>query len=351
MIQNVRSSGPAGTKRDMEPKTILGIETSCDETSAAVLTGRNVRSNIISSQEVHKRYGGVVPELASRAHLEMIIPVVESAMRDARCTFDDLNAIAVTTEPGLLGALLVGETFAKALALSRALPLVPINHLEAHMFSGFLERPDIVFPFVALVVSGGHTMLVHVRDTDDYALLGTTQDDAAGEAFDKVAKLLGLGYPGGPVIDKLAKEGDPEAVALPRPLMMEPNYDFSFSGVKTSVLGLVRTNRVPSIPDMCASFQRAVVDVLAAKTIRAAHELRVRDVVVAGGVSANSELRATLDRLCTERGMRLTVPRLAYCTDNAAMVANLASFKLAKGTPVRMPVTASPTSTLLPFTL
>src|SRR5258708_5433099 len=202
---------------------ILGIETSCDETSAAVLRNGDVLSNVISSQEVHARFGGVVPELAAQAHLRMIIPVVERALSDAGTTFDEIETIAVAAEPGLHGAILVGETFAKAIALPRALPVVPVNHLEAHMFSGFLERRDISFPFVALVVSGGHTMLVLVRAINDYALLGTTHDDAAGEAFDKVAKLLGLGYPGGPAIDRLATSGNPKAVAFPRPLYHDDN--------------------------------------------------------------------------------------------------------------------------------
>ena len=327
---------------------ILGIESSCDETSAAVLRGREVLSNVISSQEVHARYGGVVPELAARAHLQMIIPVVDRALSDAGLTLESIDAVAVTAEPGLHGALLVGENFAKALALTRNVPLMPINHLEAHMFSGFLERPEIAFPFLALVVSGGHTMLVLVRHVDDYELLGTTQDDAAGEAFDKVAKLLGLGYPGGPVVDKLARTGDPTAIAFPRPLIHDDNFDFSFSGVKTFALNLSRKKTAPSVEDMCASFQRAVVDVLVTKTMRAAQMHGVRDIVVAGGVSANSELRATMRTRCESAGITLTVPRIAFCTDNAAMIANLAAFKFdAHIAP--SPVRASATSTLLPF--
>jgi len=338
-------------------KLILAIESSCDETSAAVMHNGDVLSNVISSQEIHAQYGGVVPELASRAHLEMIIPVVEKAISSASVTLDDINVIGVTSEPGLLGSLLVGENFAKALGLSMNIPVYPINHLEAHIFSGFLENRDINFPFVALVVSGGHTMLVLVKDVNDYILLGTTQDDAAGEAFDKVAKILGLGYPGGPVIDKRAKQGNPKAVHFPRPLYFENTYNFSFSGMKTFALQLVRkTNgqgilEASRIPDICASFQRAVIDTLTAKTMRAAEEFSVHDVVVAGGVSANSELRATIDAECTKRGMRLTVPRLAYCTDNAAMIANLTEFKIKSGVMPPEMIVASARSTLLPFSV
>ena len=327
---------------------ILGIETSCDETSAAVMRGEEMLSNIISSQEIHARFGGVVPELAARAHLRMIIPVVGRALTEAGVTLEAIEAIAVTSEPGLHGALLVGETFAKALALPRSLPIMPVNHLEAHMFSGFLERRDITFPFIALVVSGGHTMLVLIRAVNDYSLLGTTQDDAAGEAFDKVAKLLGLGYPGGPAIDRLAKLGNPKATQFPRPLYHDDNFDFSFSGVKTFALNLVRKKTALSVEDICASFQHAVVDVLSSKTLRAAQTHNVTDIVVAGGVSANSALRAEMARRCESLHMRLTVPRIAYCTDNAAMIANLGALKFATGM-IPPPVMASATSTLLPF--
>ncbi|HZV12819.1 MAG TPA: tRNA (adenosine(37)-N6)-threonylcarbamoyltransferase complex transferase subunit TsaD [Candidatus Kapabacteria bacterium] len=330
---------------------ILGIESSCDETSAAVMRDGVVLSNVISSQEVHAQYGGVVPELASRAHLEMIIPVVEKSLSAANVTLQDVNVIGVTSEPGLLGSLLVGENFAKTLALSLDVPVYPINHLEGHMFSGFLENRDIAFPFIALVVSGGHTMLVLVKDVNDYTLLGTTQDDAAGEAFDKVAKILGLGYPGGPAVDKLAKQGNPKAAHFPRPLYYEDDFMFSFSGMKTFALNLARKADAPHVNDICASFQRAVIDVLAMKTMRAAEEFGVKDVVVAGGVSANSELRATMQEDCTKRRMRLTIPRLAYCTDNAAMIANLTEFKIKSGVTPPATIAASARSTLLPFSV
>ncbi len=333
---------------------ILGIETSCDETSAAVICGGEVLSNIISSQEIHAQYGGVVPELASRVHLEMIIPVVERSLKAAGLTLQDIGAIGVTTEPGLLGALLVGETFGKTLGQSLGIPVYPINHLESHVFSGFLERRDITFPFIGLVVSGGHTLLIRVDAVNEYALLGTTQDDAAGEAFDKVAKILGLGYPGGPAIDTRAKLGNPRALHFPRPLMNDEGYGFSFSGIKTFARNLVQKQKTISddfLIDVCASFQRAVVDILTAKTIRAAEEYGAKDVVVAGGVSANSELRATMERECHTRGIRMTAPRIAYCTDNAAMVANLAEFKIASGVKAPETIAAHSRSTLLPFSL
>lgn len=328
---------------------ILGIETSCDETSASVMRGEDVLSNVISSQEVHAQFGGVVPELAARAHLQMIIPVVRRALTDAGVSLTDIEAIAVTAEPGLHGALLVGENFAKALAMTHNVPLMPINHLEAHIYSGFLERRDIAFPFLALVVSGGHTMIVLVHSIHQLQLLGTTQDDAAGEAFDKVAKLLGLGYPGGPAVDRLAAKGNPKTVVFPKPLMHEDNFDFSFSGMKTSALNIIRKpSNTFSKEDICASFQSAVVQILATKTIRAAQRYNVRDIVVAGGVSANSHLRADMLRRCDALHIRLTVPRLAYCTDNAAMITNLAAMKFAAG--IVPPATvASATSTLLPF--
>lgn len=318
---------------------VLGIETSCDETSAAVLVDGKLRSNVISSQLVHKRYGGVVPELASRAHQRLIVPVVEEALSIAGIGKGDLDAIAVTQGPGLMGALLVGLNFAKALAYGLQIPLVGVNHMEAHMYSNFLEEPKPEFPFLCLIVSGGHTQLVSVKAPFVHELLGETLDDAAGEAFDKVAKMLGLGFPGGPVIDKLALSGDPTFVRFPRSRLDEGSFDFSFSGVKTSVLYWLRDHgfdtpellqRAP-IADLCASFQAAVVDVLRGKLLLAQKSLGIRDVAIAGGVSANSGLRTALRSLAEEHGFKLFIPKFEFCTDNGAMIAMTGLMKLERG--------------------
>lgn len=322
---------------------VLGIETSCDETSAAVLSDGVVKSNVISSQLVHSKYGGVVPELASRAHQRLIIPVVEEALNKAGVTKKQLEGIAATHGPGLAGALLVGLNFAKALAYGLKVPFVGVNHMEGHLYSNFLLDEPPSYPFLSLIVSGGHTMLVHVEAPFRHTLLGQTRDDASGEAFDKVAKMLGLGYPGGPVIDRLATNGNPTAIDFPRSFLEEGTYDFSFSGIKTSVLyylrdrGLLeRTNGRPEIgekhlADICASFQMAVVDVLVRKTLKAAARLGVKDVTLAGGVSANSLLRSLMNKKCDQRGLRLFYPPLEYCMDNGAMIAYVGWMRIAAG--------------------
>lgn len=316
--------------------TILGIESSCDETSAAIVRDGVLLSNIISSQYFHGAYGGVVPELASRAHLRAVLPIIRQALREARCELAAVDAVAATQGPGLIGSLLVGLNTGKALAVSLGVPFLPIHHIEAHLFSTFLQDPHPEFPFLGLAVSGGHTLLVRIDGLGRYHLLGGTIDDAAGEAFDKVAKMLGLGFPGGPAIDRLAASGNPDALPFPRPLLDTDDYRFSFSGLKTSVLyHLRRRAKDGALPlgddernDICASFQSAVVDVLAGKVLRAATELGIRDIAVVGGVSANSALQRRLRDEAARRGLRMFIPDLIYSTDNAAMVARLASLKI-----------------------
>lgn len=312
--------------------TILAIETSCDDTAASVVRDGVVRSNIISSQDIHDRYGGIVPELASREHVKAIAPITTVALREAGVTIEDVDAIAVTYGPGLAGSLVVGTQFAKGLALRHAKPLIPIHHIEAHLYSGFLEHPELTFPAVVLVVSGGHTSLFVVRSFDAYEVLGSTKDDAAGEAFDKVSKMLGLGYPGGPHIDRLARQGDGSLYEFPRGLMHDGSYDFSFSGLKTSVRYFLRDHVVGQgnvrIEDVCASVQRAIVDVLVHKTMRAAEALHVRGVVIAGGVSANSELRRCMQEACVAQGRTFVAPDMSLSVDNAAMIGFLASVRV-----------------------
>ena len=322
---------------------VLGIETSCDETSAAVLIDGIVRSNIISSQLIHQKYGGIVPELASRAHQRMIIPIVEEALHSAGIKKDQLQGVAVTYGPGLMGALLVGLSFAKALAYGLRIPFIGINHMEAHIYSNFIDEPKPQFPFLCLIVSGGHTQLVLVKKQFQHELLGETLDDAAGEAYDKVAKMLGLGFPGGPAIDKLAETGNPQFVKFPRSYLDEGSFNFSFSGIKTSVLYWLRDRNLlapddvkPAIDhhllaDLCASFQAAVTDVLVEKVFRAVERFGVHDVAIAGGVSANSELRRRLTTLSKQRNFRLYIPKFEYCTDNGAMIAMLGWMKLREG--------------------
>jgi len=301
---------------------ILGIETSCDETAAAVVVGgAQVLSSVVSSQiDLHARFGGVVPEVASRAHVELLTPVVAEALVEAGVDDDGVHAVAATVGPGLIGSLLVGVSAAKALALVWDVPFVGVNHMEAHLYAAFLEEPDLELPMVVLLVSGGHTLLVHMEDHGRYRLLGSTIDDAAGEAFDKVARFLGLGYPGGPAIDRLSTEGDSQAVAFPR-AMLDSGYDFSFSGLKTAVINHVRKNPGIPVEDVAASFQQAVVDVLVEKARRAARELGVKGMCLGGGVAANSQLREAFRAVCQEDGVRSFVPSRAMCTDNAAMVA------------------------------
>jgi len=318
---------------------ILGIESSCDETAAAVVAdGRSILSSVVASQiPVHARFGGVVPELASREHLRSIITVVDEALEQAGASLDALDAIAVTQGPGLVGSLLIGLGVAKSLALAHQKPLIGINHLEAHIMAAFLSQKPPSFPLVALVVSGGHTNLYLVRDYLSMELLGQTRDDAAGEAFDKVAKVMGLGYPGGVVIDKLASKGNPDAVAFTRPMIGSETLDFSFSGLKTAVINHLREHPLSEGPDsqaaadLAASFQEAIVDVLTFKTIQAAERHGVTEIALAGGVAANSRLRRKIGAEARAKGMNLNAPDVSLCTDNAVMVAALGYHRLQAG--------------------
>jgi N6-L-threonylcarbamoyladenine synthase len=326
---------------------VLGIETSCDETAAAVLAdGRRVLSSVVASQDdIHGPYGGVVPELASRRHIEVIVPVVERALGDAGAKLGDLDGLAVTQGPGLVGSLLVGVSVAKALAWTHRTPLVGVNHLEGHIYAAFLTEDPPEHPFLALVVSGGHTALYHAQAPLRYACVGQTRDDAAGEAFDKVAKLLGLGFPGGPAIQKTAEAGDPRAIVFPLAQMTDGARDFSFSGIKTSVSLWVR-RRAPlsatAVADVAASFQAAVVKMLVRKTVRASLHLGVKRVVLTGGVAANGPLRAALGAECTAHGIRLHIPPPRLCTDNAAMITAAGSARLAAGERADLTLNALP---------
>ncbi len=326
-----------------ETTRILAIETSCDETAAAVVVGgRRVASSVVSSQiDLHARFGGVVPEVASRAHVELCVPVAAEAIGAAGMVPSDIDAVAATYGPGLIGALLVGVSTAKALALSWGVPFVGVNHLEGHLVAGFLEQPDLAPPLVVLLVSGGHTTLVDLRSPTEYTVLGATVDDAAGEAFDKVARFLGLGYPGGPIIDRLAGEGDPQAIAFPR-AMRGDSYDFSFSGLKTSVVNYVRKNPNVSTADVAASFQAAVVDVLVDKARRAAREIGANGICIGGGVAANSALRARITQVCEEDGLASYLPDRAMCTDNAAMIGAAAFYRLVADGPSPLTLGANP---------
>jgi N6-L-threonylcarbamoyladenine synthase len=322
---------------------ILGIETSCDETAAAVVVdAREVRSSVVSSQvDLHAQYGGVVPEIASRAHVELLTPVIARALVEAGIADDHVDAVGATVGPGLVGALLVGVSAAKTLALVWDVPFVAVNHLEAHLYASFLEEPGLEFPLTVLLVSGGHTMLVTMEGHGQYRMLGSTIDDAAGEAFDKVARYLGLGYPGGPAIDALAMEGDPHAIKFPRAIMDE-GYDFSFSGLKTSVVNFVRKHPDAATADVAASFQEAVVDVLVTKARKAARENGSRGLCLAGGVAANSSLRERLLGVCVDDGIRAFLPSRSMCTDNAAMVAAAAWWRLQSDGPSDLDVGAYP---------
>lgn len=315
---------------------VLGIETSCDETAAAIVeAGTSVLSSVVSSQvDLHARYGGVVPEIASRAHVDLIVPVVAQAFVEAGLSDRpvdgagcEVDAVAATYGPGLVGALLVGVSAAKALALAWGVPFIAVNHLEAHLYATLLEDPDLELPVVVLLVSGGHTMLVHMEDHGRYHVLGSTIDDAAGEAFDKVARFLGLGYPGGPAIDKLSFEGDAEAIRFPRPMVGDGTLDVSFSGLKTAVVNHVRKHPEVATKDVAASFQEAVVDTLLAKARAAARQVGAKGLCLGGGVAANSRLRERFLDVCTEEGIRGFLPSRAMCTDNAAMVASAAWYR------------------------
>lgn len=321
----------------MHKQVTMAIETSCDETAVAILSGnREVLANIISSQiDIHRQYGGVVPEIASRHHLEQVNRLIDLALQEANLSFGQIDALAVTYGPGLVGALLVGVSTAKALAYSLKIPLLGVNHIEGHIYANWLVNAELNFPILCLIVSGGHTALVRMDDHGKYQLLGQTMDDAVGEAYDKVARAMGLSYPGGPLLDKLAKEGDEKAFAFPRAWLGEGSYDFSFSGLKTSVLNhlnrAVQRGEEVNQADLAASFQASVVEVLVEKTIRASQEYGIDNVLLAGGVAANSFLREQLATRCLKEGKKLAYPPLGYCTDNAAMIACAAYYRLQKG--------------------
>ncbi len=320
----------------MTEPTILAIESSCDETSAAVIRGGEVLSNIIATQAVHEKYGGVVPELASRAHQQNIIPVVTEALNKANVTKNELSAVAFTRGPGLLGALLVGSSFAKSFALGLNIPLIDVNHMQAHILAHFIDDPKPDFPFLCLTVSGGHTQIVLVKSHLNMEVIGQTTDDAVGEAFDKTAKMLGLPYPGGPMLDKAAAQGNPTAFEFPVGNM--PGYDYSFSGIKTSVLYFLRdrTKENPdfvqeNINDICASVQHTLIKTLLKKVVQATKDLGIKEVAIAGGVSANSGLRAALQDYAKRYGWNVYIPAFQYCTDNAGMIAMAAHFQYLAG--------------------
>ena len=321
----------------MENKYILAIESSCDETSAAVVVnGREVLSNVIASQiDTHQKFGGVVPEVASRIHIEVISGVVEEALKEANVTLDKIDAIGVTYGPGLVGALLVGLQFAKGLAFASKKPLVGVNHIEGHISANYIQHKELKPPFVSLVVSGGHTFIVHVKNYGEYEVIGQTRDDAAGEAYDKVARALGLGYPGGPKIDKLAKEGNPKAIVFPKANFHEETLDFSFSGVKSAVLNYLNKCKMQNIEvnkaDVAASFQYAVIDVLKENVLSSCKKKNVKTIAIAGGVASNSSLRETLIKEASKKGIEVLFPAPVLCTDNAAMIGSAAYFNYING--------------------
>lgn len=318
------------------PAIILAIESSCDETSAAVIFNGQLLSNVVAGQVIHERFGGVVPELASRAHQQNIVPVVDKALKDAKITKNQLNAIAFTRGPGLLGSLLVGASFAKSMALALDVPLVEVNHMQAHVLAHFIDDPKPSFPFLCLTVSGGHTQIVLIRDYLDMEIIGETQDDAVGEAFDKTAKLLGLPYPGGPLVDKYAKLGNENAFEFPMVEMQ--GYNYSFSGIKTAILNFLKKNTAQNpnfveenLNDICASIQHSLIKILLQKLRRATRELKIREVAIAGGVSANSGLRKALQEMGDKEGWKIYIPDFQYCTDNAGMIAMAAHYRFIKG--------------------
>ena len=315
---------------------ILGIESSCDETSASICADGQILSNVIANQTIHEAYGGVVPELASRVHQQNIVPAVQQSIVNAKISKNDIDAVAFTRGPGLLGSLLVGVSFAKAFALARNLPLIEVNHMQAHVLAHFIDELKPSFPFLCLTVSGGHTQIVLVKDYFDMQVVGQTNDDAAGEALDKTSKILGLPYPGGPVIDKYARIGNPDAYQFPEPQI--PGLDFSFSGLKTAILYFIRDNTKLNpnfvqehIADICASVEKRIVTILLNKLKKAAHQYGVKDVALAGGVSANTGLRNGLKQLGEEMGWNTFIPQFQYCTDNAAMIAIAGYYKYLKG--------------------
>lgn len=316
---------------------ILAIESSCDETAAAVVVnGREVKSNIIYSQiALHTEYGGVVPEIASRKHIEKVNQVIDQALKEADSTLDDIDAIAVTYGPGLVGALLVGVSAAKSIAFAKDIPLVGVHHIEGHISANFIENKELEPPFVCLVVSGGHSHLVVVKDYGEYEILGRTRDDAAGEAFDKVARAIGLGYPGGPKIDRVAKEGNPEAIHFPRAKVDDGVYDFSFSGLKSAVLNYINQAQMRgeeiNVPDVAASFQKAVTDVLVEHSMDAVKAYGLNKFAIAGGVASNSSLRAAMKEACDRNGIEFYYPSPVYCTDNAAMIGVAGYYEYIKG--------------------
>ncbi len=312
---------------------VLAVESSCDETAAAVVVGgERALSNVVSSQiALHSKYGGIVPELASRKHIEAIIPVIRRALSEAGMCLEHVEGIAATNGPGLIGSILVGLSVAKAIAYARSLPFVGVNHVEGHLSAILLENPRLQFPFIGLVVSGGHTCIYRVEGLGNYEWLGGTRDDAAGEAFDKVAKLLNLGYPGGPVIDEVARGGNPQAIHFPRALVSKDSFDFSFSGIKTSVLHYVRKNPHGRVEDIAASFQEAVVDVLVSKAVRVSRALNLPRIVLSGGVACNSRLRARLQEVAEGEGLEVNIPSPMLCTDNAAMIGVIGHYYLERG--------------------
>lgn len=331
---------------------LLGIESSCDETAAAVVEdGRVICSSVVASQiEEHKLYGGVVPEIASRRHSEAIVTVTEQALAEAGCAWSDLDGIAVTHAPGLIGALLVGVNFAKGLSLATGLPLIPVHHLRSHIASNYLSHPDLKPPFLCLVVSGGHTHIVEVSDYTKMKIIGCTRDDAAGEAFDKAARSMGMPYPGGVHLDKIAEAGDETAFSLPHPKVSGSPYDFSFSGLKTAVINLLHNAKQKgetiSVEDLSASFRRAVVDCLTKNVVRAMEDRKMTRLVIAGGVSANRLVRREFDRICKERGWFLFVPELSLCGDNAAMVGAQGYYEFLSGKRAGMELNACAAMTI-----
>lgn len=332
----------------MDKLISLAIETSCDETAAAVLRGgREVLSNIVMTQiDIHKRFGGVVPEVASRNHIIDINPVIQEAIQRAQVSLEELNFISVTYGPGLVGALLIGLSAAKALAYSLQIPLVGVHHIEGHIAANYIAHPGLKPPFICLIVSGGHTHLVKVCGYSDYEILGRTRDDAAGEAYDKIARTLGLGYPGGPLIDELAKKGNPHAIHFPRAYMEEGTKDFSFSGLKSAVLNYVNEKRMKHQTlvkeDVAASFQEAVIEVLTARLLSACHEEKLRFAAIAGGVSANSALRSHLSKRCAQEGIDFFYPPMSLCTDNAAMIGSAGYFDFVSGKRADLTLNAKP---------